>query len=86
MFIHNQEAYYQSVVYILAELSGLRVIGEGQTHTGRMDAIIESPTHIYIFEFKMTTVAGCDGTNPSEEILCPLCPFRKRSRTRGCGF
>ncbi|MDX2302920.1 MAG: AAA family ATPase [Microscillaceae bacterium] len=57
MFIHNQEAYYQSVVYVLAELSGLRVDAEVQTHTGRMDAVLESPTHIYIFEFKMTTAA-----------------------------
>ncbi|MDX2305297.1 MAG: AAA family ATPase [Microscillaceae bacterium] len=57
MFIHNQEAYYQSVVYILVELSGLVVRGEEQTNVGRMDAVIESPTHIYIFEFKMTTAS-----------------------------
>jgi hypothetical protein len=55
MFIHNLEAYYQSVIYLVMNLSNLLVRGEEQTNIGRIDTVLESPTHIYIFEFKMTT-------------------------------
>lgn len=49
----DQERYYQSIFYIIFTLIGLRLDAERQTNRGRIDAVIELPQTIYLFEFKM---------------------------------
>ena len=49
----KHEKYYQSVFYCLFSLLGYRIQTEIKTNDGRMDAVIESDTHIYIIEFKL---------------------------------
>jgi len=36
-------------------LSGFKVQAEVATATERIDAVVETATHVYIFEFKLTT-------------------------------
>ena len=57
----KHEKYYQSVFYCLFSLLGYRIKTEIKTNPfdklrdrkGRMDAVIQSDTHIYIIEFKL---------------------------------
>lgn len=46
------EYYYQTIFYVLFKLLGLRIHAEIQTNDGRVDAVIETATHIYVMEFK----------------------------------
>jgi len=47
------EKYYQTIFYMIFVLLGARVDAEVKTNTGRIDAVIELETLIYIFEFKL---------------------------------
>ena len=47
------EKYYQTIFYILFMMLGVRIKTEVKTNDGRMDAVVETDSHIYIFEFKL---------------------------------
>ncbi len=47
------EKYYQTIFYILFMMLGVRIKTEVKTNDGRMDVVIKTKTHIYIFEFKL---------------------------------
>ena len=47
------EKYYQSLFYLIFTLIGTRIRAEVRTNKGRIDAIVETQTHLYIFEFKL---------------------------------
>ncbi len=47
------EKYYQTIFYILFMMLGVRIKTEVKTNDGRMDAVVKTDTHIYIFEFKL---------------------------------
>ncbi len=49
----RQEKYYQSIFYTILSLIGARVTVEEATNKGRIDAVLETSSHIYIFEFKI---------------------------------
>ena len=49
----KHEKYYQTIFYILFMMLGTRINTEVKTNDGRMDAVITTDTHIYIFEFKL---------------------------------
>lgn len=49
----DQERYDQSIFFIIFTLIGLRLDAERQTNRGRIDAVIELPQTIYLFEFKL---------------------------------
>ncbi len=53
----KHEKYYQSIFYILFTLLGYRISVEENTSRGRMDAVVKTDTHIYIFEFKLNKTA-----------------------------
>lgn len=55
----KDEKYWQSMFYMILTLLGYKIHAEFKTIKGRIDAFIETDTHIYIFEFK---------TRESEEI------------------
>jgi hypothetical protein len=47
------EKYYQSLFYVLLKLVGADITSEDVTNNGRIDAVIETPQCVYIFEFKL---------------------------------
>jgi hypothetical protein len=47
-----QEKFYQTIFYLLFKLVGLEVQAEVHTNQGRIDAVLEHNTAVYIFEFK----------------------------------
>lgn len=47
-----QEYYYQSVVYMLLSLAGLKVELERWQSTGILDGVLELPGRVYLMEFK----------------------------------
>ena len=49
----KHEKYYQTIFYVLFMMLGIRIKTEVHTNDGRMDAVIKTDTHIYIFEFKL---------------------------------
>ncbi len=49
----KHEKYYQTIFYIIFMMLGVRVKTEVKTNDGRMDAVVKTDTHIYIFEFKL---------------------------------
>ncbi len=48
----KDEKYWQSLFYMILTLLGYKISAEFKTIKGRIDAVIETKTHIYIFEFK----------------------------------
>lgn len=52
------EKYYQSIFYMLFLLLGIRTVTEMKTNVGRIDAVIELETMIFIFEFKLDSSAS----------------------------
>ncbi len=53
----KNERYYQTIFYVVFKLIGLRISAEVKTNQGRADAVIQTDTHIYIFEFKLFDTA-----------------------------
>ena len=49
----KQEKYYQTIFYLLFKLIGLEIGAEVSTNRGRIDAVIELNTAVYLFEFKL---------------------------------
>lgn len=52
-----QEKYYQSNFYMILRALGVDVQVEVVTNNGRIDAVIESSSTIYLFEFKIDSSA-----------------------------
>lgn len=53
----DNEKYYQTIFYIVFTLLGVKINTEVKTNKGRIDAVIETDTHVYIFEFKLFDTA-----------------------------
>lgn len=53
----EQEKYYQTIFYLIFVLLGVRVHAEVKTNRGRIDAVVELRTHIFLFEFKLNSRA-----------------------------
>ncbi|MBH1989318.1 MAG: AAA family ATPase [Myxococcaceae bacterium] len=51
------ERYYQTVFYLLVKFMGAETITEEKTNIGRIDAVFQTSTHVYIVELKMGTSA-----------------------------
>jgi len=54
----KREAYYQSLFYAVFVLIGARTHAECWTNRGRVDAVVETPCGIYVFEFKLNDTAA----------------------------
>ena len=48
-----KEKYFQTIFYLVFSLVGAVVRSEVHTSSGSIDAVVESKTNIYLFEFKM---------------------------------
>lgn len=46
------ESFYHAVIYLIFNTLGVRMNAEVAAGDGRIDAVVETKTHIYIFEFK----------------------------------
>jgi hypothetical protein len=53
----SNERYYQTIFYVVFLLLGHRIAVEERTSRGRIDAIVETATRVYIFEFKLRGTA-----------------------------
>jgi len=53
IFIKDKEAYYHSIIYLILKLAGADVRCEEPTNNGRIDAVLETASKIFIMEFKM---------------------------------
>ena len=49
----KREHYYQSIFYIIFSLLGYRIQTEVHTGEGRIDALVKTTEHIFLFEFKL---------------------------------
>ncbi|MDZ7881360.1 MAG: AAA family ATPase [Saprospiraceae bacterium] len=46
------ENFYHAIIYLVFNILGIKMPVEVSTNEGRIDAVVETDTHIYIFEFK----------------------------------
>jgi hypothetical protein len=46
------ESFYHAIIYLIFNTLGVRMNAEVAAGEGRIDAVVETKTHIYIFEFK----------------------------------
>ena len=46
------ENFYHAVIYLVFQILGIRISSEVNSSDGRIDAVVKTDTHIYIFEFK----------------------------------
>ena len=53
IFINKKEAYFHSVVYLAFQFLGQYIDAEVNTASGRIDAVLQTNTHIYVIEFKL---------------------------------
>ena len=53
LFLQKREAYFHSLVYLTFRLLGIYTQSEVNTARGRLDCVVQTPTHIYLFEFKL---------------------------------
>jgi hypothetical protein len=51
------EGFYHGVVHIIFKILGLYMQSEVHNMKGRCDSIVQTPTHIYILEFKINSTA-----------------------------
>ncbi|NHZ71783.1 MAG: AAA family ATPase [Aquificales bacterium] len=49
----KQEKYYQTIFYLLFKLMGLEIEAEARTSHGRIDAVVDTPDTLFLFEFKL---------------------------------
>ena len=55
-----REQYYQSVLYAVFRLLGIHAQSEVVCASGRIDMLVTTRKHIYLFEFKVTTEGSAD--------------------------
>ena len=58
IFIREAEAYYHSLIYLVFFYLGQYTQSEVSTNDGRLDCVVQTPTHIYILEFKLDARAA----------------------------
>jgi Predicted AAA-ATPase/PD-(D/E)XK nuclease superfamily len=46
------ESFYHAIIYLIFNILSIRMKVEIPTSVGRIDAIVETDTHVYLFEFK----------------------------------
>lgn len=53
IFIVQAEAYYHSLIYLTFRYLGVYIESEVNESDARLDAVVQTGVHIYIFEFKL---------------------------------
>ena len=72
------ERHYQNVLFIVFKLMGLYTQVEYHTSEGRIDLVLQTPSFVYVMEFKLdgTAQEAMDQINEKRYAL----PFAKDSR------
>ncbi len=83
----NLEQHYQDITYIIMKLLGFMTHIEYRTASGRIDMLVETPSFIYLFEFKMDksaeeAIAQID----SKDYLLPFKADNRRLIKIGANF
>ena len=52
-FKEAKEGFYQMILLLCLDLSGMRTYGEVHTNLGRIDLVLQQPQHTFIFELKV---------------------------------
>lgn len=86
IFIKDREAYYHTVVYLVVKLLGINIHTEVETNIGRLDAVIETETHIYVMEFKLGTAAAALSQIKDNKYYEKYLDSRKQIKIIGIGF
>ncbi len=58
IFIKEKEAYYHAIIYLVFNYLGQIMEAEVHTSYGRIDAVVETASHIYLLEFKLDKSAA----------------------------
>ncbi|MEZ4863095.1 MAG: PD-(D/E)XK nuclease domain-containing protein [Caldilineaceae bacterium] len=53
IFLAKAEAYYHNLIYLVFFYLGQYTQSEVNTNNGRLDCVVQTPTHIYILKFKL---------------------------------
>ena len=74
------EGFYHGLVHLLFKCLGLYMQSEVHSSQGRADSIVETPSHIYIFEFKINS----DADTALQQIIDKkyTAPFSADDRTK----
>ncbi len=74
------EGFYHGLIHILFKYLGLYIQSEVHSLKGRADSLVETPTHVYIFEFKVNS----DAETAFQQIIDKgyAVPFRADSRVK----
>ena len=55
--VEQKEKYYQTIFFTVFKLIGAMIEAESRTSLGRIDALVKTAGHIYLFEFKLRGTA-----------------------------
>jgi ATP-dependent exoDNAse (exonuclease V) beta subunit len=58
------EDYFHALMHVMLVLTGMRVQAEEPTNTGRIDQVLDTGSHIYVFEYKLD--------QPAQEALAQI--------------
>ncbi len=85
--IGEAELYFQNVFYLIFKLLGFYAEVERATSDGRMDAVVQTPQYVYVFEFKLDHPAqeALDQIN-SKEYALPFSVDGRRLYKIGVSF
>jgi Predicted AAA-ATPase/PD-(D/E)XK nuclease superfamily len=74
------EGFYHGLIHILFKYLGLYIQSEVHSLKGRADSLVETPSHVYIFEFKINSTAQA----AFQQIINKgyAVPFRADSRVK----
>jgi hypothetical protein len=74
------EGFYHGLIHILFKYLGLYIQSEVHSLKGRADSLVETPTHVYIFEFKVNS----DAQTAFQQIIDKgyAVPFRADRRVK----
>jgi hypothetical protein len=53
IFEEKAESYYHAIIFLIFLLLGYEIQAEVVTSEGRIDAVVQTSTHIYVIEFKV---------------------------------
>jgi len=86
IFIEEREAYYHTVIYLIVKLLGINIDGEVETNIGRIDAVMETESHIFIMEFKVGKASEALNQIKEMKYYEKYLPTPKKIKIIGIGF
>ena len=74
------ENFYHAILYLVFSILGVRMSVEVSSQEGRIDAVVETDTHIYIFEFKKNRKAAVAIEQMKDKNYAELYSLSKKQR------